>query len=92
MDKLTIKLDNDMHLNFIGEELARAVDLGLCYTYVIYKANNGKFVCQKIDSVIYGDRYEHTIVDNIVGVVDFFGNGKLATKLYREMDNFYGIT
>lgn len=91
MRNRTIKLDNEIYLNFTGEELARVVDENSLDIYAIYRTNTDKFVCQKINSTIHIDRYEHVIVDTIVDVVDFLGNDKLAIELYEKLDIKYKI-
>ena len=84
MDGFTIRLDNDMYLQFIGEELAHALDVDLGITYVIYKTSAGKLLCQIINSVIYADEYKYAFVKTIGEVVKFFGMDDLAQKLYEE--------
>ena len=84
MEDFTIRLDNDMYLQFIGEELACAVDVDSCDTYVVYITNRSKFVCQKINSSIYADKYECAIVGTISEIIKFFGIDNLAMELYDD--------
>ena len=91
MESLIIKRDSDTNYGFIGELLGSVLedsDSGPIYeTLNLYKNIDGKFICQKVLKNRYfptSAMYDARIVNDIDGVIDFFGMNDLAGRLYKK--------
>jgi hypothetical protein len=94
MGEFVVRRDDARDLKFSGERIAhfstkshqgpasnRWLELAL------YRTKGGKLVCQRIGRTIWEgerDRHEACVVSSVAEVVEFFGFGDAAKRLYDE--------
>jgi hypothetical protein len=74
--------DNNAHPNYSGR-IARWTELAL------YRTKGGRYVCEQIDYTRWqGEhtRYSGAVYDSTAEVIEFFGCGWLAKKLFERAD------
>lgn len=99
MEKIIVKRDNDLDIEFIGESLGSATsspnnarsdysgNTGRWTELNLYQTRSGKYVCEQIGYTQWqGEhtRYSAAICDSTDGVIDFFGTGWLAKEIYED--------
>ena len=81
METIQIEVTNEPNIEFMGERIARVVKY---FEFALYRTQAGRYICHKCDFGRMNEAYYYTaaIVDDHMGVIEFFGHGDLAKKLY----------
>ena len=98
MEEYTVVRDDDIDLQFKGEELASVCSsdnnasgssysgqTGVWQELALYKTKGGKFICERVNRTRWeGDRdsFQGAVCTTLEEVINFFGMGWLAKDLY----------
>lgn len=101
METIRIKRTNKSDIRFVGEEVGSASSStnnarqdysgyqGQWEELTVYRTSSGKYVCKRFTGTCWEGQVSHTlalVVDDVPGVVDFFGYSWLAKALYADAD------
>jgi hypothetical protein len=91
-EKIIVERDDEADLVFTGVQIAHADDDPMNQQsrwteLTLYQAENGKYICQKAHKTRWQgehDSYEAIVCDTYNDIIEYFGYGRIAKKLYKR--------